>query len=84
MDRNYHVPLRGGLALALALAVAACGSASPPTPPGGGGVVTVKQEDQFGIPFGIAFRADNNSEPYSPADGDIVAVSLTAEPVDVK
>ena len=43
-----------------------------------------QQEDQFGVRFGTAFRADNNSEPYSPADGDIAAVSFTTEPVDIK
>ena len=85
MQRNHHIALRGGSMLVLGLAIAACGSSNTPTPPGsGGGTITVRQEDQFGVPFGTAFRADNNSEPYSPADGDIAAISLTTEPVDIK
>ena len=85
MQRNHHITLRGGLMLVLGLAIAACGSGNNATPPGnGGGTVTVRQEDQFGVQFGTAFRADINSEPYSPADGDIAAISLTTEPVDIK
>ncbi len=85
MQRHFHIALRGGLMLILGCAIAACGSNSSSTPPNnGGGTVTVRQEDQFGVPFGTAFRADNNSEPYSPADGDIAAISLTTEPVDIK
>lgn len=81
MTRNARLNLRGACLLGLGLAVAACGSSnpSPPPPPGGGGA-TVRQEDSFGIAFGTAFRADNNSEPYSPADGDLIAVSLLTEP----
>ena len=84
MHRINHTILRGGLILGLALTVVACGSSASNPPPTGGGVVTVKQEDQFGIVFGTAFRVDSNSEPYSPNDGDIVAISLTTEPVDLK
>lgn len=84
MNRIQHNVLRGGVFLTLALTVAACGPSTSPAPPAPGGTVTVRQEDQFGVPFGFAFRADNNSEPYSPADGDIAAISLTAEPIDVK
>ena len=85
MKHSQQFALRGVIILTLAGAVVACGpSASRSPPPGGGGVVTLKQEDQFGVPFGIAFRADNNSEPYSPADGDIAAISLTTEPIDIK
>lgn len=85
MQRNHRIALRGGLMLILGFAIAACGSSNrSPPPPTNGGTVTVRQEDQFGVPFGFAFRADNNSEPYSPSDGDIVAISLTTEPVDIK
>ena len=84
MNRNVSLNLRGACLLGLGLAVAACGSSNPAPPPGGGGVITVRQEDQFGIAFGTAFRTDNNSEPYSPADGDLIAVSLLTEPVDIK
>ena len=75
--------IRSAAILGLGLSIAACGSGNnAPSPPGGGGVVT-KQEDQFGLAFGTTFRANPNSEPYSPQDGDIVAVSLTAEPVTI-
>ena len=76
---------RIGFMLALGAATAACNSGVTTAPPTGGGVVvpTARQEDQFGVQFGTAFRADNNSEPYNPADGDIVAISLTTEPVNI-
>ncbi|WP_309623534.1 hypothetical protein [Novosphingobium sp.] len=83
MKRNPSLALRGACLLGLGLAVAACGSSYQAPPPGGGGVM-VRQEDSFGIAFGTAFRADNNSEPYNVADGDIIAVSLLTEPVDIK
>lgn len=71
----------------LGLAIAACGGGRKDLPPGntgGGPVITAQQEDQFGVRFGTAFRADNNSEPFSPADGDIAPVSFTTEPIDIK
>lgn len=80
-----HVALRGAFVLALGLVVAACNSndVKAPPPPGGGGTI-VRQEDQFGGGFGVAFRADNNSEPSSPTDGDIGPISLTTEPFEIK
>ena len=64
--------------------LAACGSSggggsSPPPPP-----TTVVQEDTFGLVFGMAFRADANATPIEPKDGDIIPLSLTAEPVNIK
>ena len=79
-----NVALRGGLVAALGLTIAACGSSSAPKPPEPGGGITVRQEDQFGIKFGTAFRADNNSEPDSPADDEIVPIFPTTEPVEIK
>lgn len=87
MKRYYRMACRGGLVALLGLGTAACGGGGknpPAPPPGGGTAVVTQQEDQFGVRFGTAFRADNNSEPYSPADGDIAAVSFTTEPVDIK
>ena len=85
MSRKARIVWRSACLLGLGLAVTACGGSGNPTPPtNGGGVVTVKQEDTFGMQFATAFRADNNSEPYNVADGDIVAISLTTEPVDIK
>lgn len=75
---------RALMTTALALSLAACG--------GGGGsdaVVTppkttvTAQEDKFGVAFGNDFRAPMNSEPATVADGDIVPVSLTTEPIDI-
>ena len=85
MSREARTVWRSACLLGLGLAVAACGGSGyqTPPPPGGGGV-TVKQEDSFGMQFATAFRADNNSEPYNVADGDIIAISLTTEPVDIK
>ena len=37
----------------------------------------------FSTQFATAYRADPNSEPYTPADGDVPALSLTTEPVAV-
>ncbi len=64
--------------------LAACGSSgdgggTPPPPP-----TTVVQEDQFGAAFGTAYRTSANGTPIEPKDGDIVPLSLTAEPTDVK
>ena len=52
---------------------------APPPPP-----TTVVQEDKFGAVFGTAFRADANSTAIEPTDGDIIPLSLTTEPVDIK
>jgi multidrug efflux pump subunit AcrA (membrane-fusion protein) len=74
---------RAGL-IAVALSVlAACGGGGDPPPPAppAAPVVVAKQEDQFGANFASAFRASPTSEPITPVDGDIIALSLTAEPV---
>ena len=65
--------------------LSACGSgadntAPPPPPP----PTTVVQEDTFGVVFGTAFRADANGTAVEPKDGDIIPLSLTTEPVDVR
>jgi predicted small lipoprotein YifL len=64
--------------------LAACGSSgdggTPPAPP----PTVVAQEDTFGTTFGTAFRTDANGTAIEPKDGDIIPLSLTAEPVDVK
>ena len=54
------------------------GAAPPPS------TTVSAQEDTFGLAFGMAFRADANSEPIEPKDGDIIPLSLTTEPVDIK
>lgn len=80
MQRSVRAILAGGLALM----VSACGSGSsdsttttPPT------VVLTSQEDKFGTAFGKDYRVTANAEPATTADGDIVPVSLTTEPIDV-
>lgn len=65
--------------------LAGCGggadnTAPPPPPP----PTTVAQEDTFGVVFGTAFRSDSNAVPVEPKDGDIIPLSLTAEPSDVR
>ena len=79
---------RALIGTALALPLAACGGGGGSS--GGGDtvitppvVVTTAQEDKFGIPFGMDFRAAMNSDPASVSDGDIVPVSLSTEPIDI-
>lgn len=85
MKRRTHLLLQASAVSMLATGLAACGGgngSNTPTPmPGQTGAA--RQEDQFGIAFGNDFRADPNSEPAQVADGDIVAVSLTTEPVTI-
>lgn len=65
--------------------LAACGSAdksAPPPPPAPPPVVL--QENAFGAVFGMAFRADADATPIEPRDGDIIPLSLTTEPIEVR
>lgn len=52
----------------------------PDTPPV---VVQPKQEDKFGLAFGMAFRVDANSEPTPVKDGDLIPISFTDEPTPI-
>lgn len=85
MISKSQLLMRALLAGGLALSVSACGSnnssSSQTTPPT---VTTTAQEDKFGTAFGTDFRASNNSEPANVSDGDVVAVSLTTEPVNIQ
>lgn len=74
---------RLGLLAVAASVLAACGGGGDPPPPAPPATpaVTVRQEDQFGTNFASAFRASTTAEPITPVDGDIIALSLTAEPV---
>lgn len=72
------------LVASLAAGLAACGdggsNTSPPpvvVPP------APKLEDGFGANFGLAYRADPNSEAKDPTGGDIVPLSLTTEPTTI-
>jgi len=77
--------LRIGAVALLASGVAACGgdgnSASTPstTPP----VITpaAKQETLFGANFATSYEQSPTATPTTPADGDIIPLSLTTEPV---
>jgi hypothetical protein len=73
------------LALLTAAVLSGCGSRDNDTsqPPVDVPPPQQRQEDQFGASFGAAFRADPNSEPTTPADGDIIPTSLTSEPVTI-
>ena len=80
--------LRSASVFGLGLALSACGSSSSVPPiaspaPTPAPSTAVRQEDQFGTQFGIAFRADPNSEPFAVNDGDLVAISFTTEPVTI-
>ncbi len=70
----YKIMLLSGVAITLA----GCGGGS-----GGGATVVLPQarlEDSFGPQFGVDYRANPNSEPVKPVQGDIVPLTLTAEP----
>lgn len=64
--------------------VAGCSGGSndgtPPPPP----TTVTAQEDTFGVRFGAAFRTDPNGTAIEPAAGDIIPLSLTAEPIEIK
>lgn len=86
MVRKSKLLMQALLLAGLAISVAACSSkrssstATATTPPA---VTATAQEDKFGTVFGTDYRATANSEPAIVNDGDIVAVSLTTEPVNV-
>ncbi len=60
--------------------LAGCGTDSVEAPPPPPPVVVAPAEDAFGANFGAAFRADPNSTPRTPADGDIIALTFTENP----
>lgn len=83
MKRKTHRLLQASAVTVLASGLAACGGSSYTPTPTPSQTAAARQEDQFGIAFGNDFRADPNSEPAPVADGDLVAVSLTTEPVPI-
>lgn len=85
LDKNL---LRTVSVFGLGIALSACGS-SRTVPPIGAVptpapvIAAARQEDQFGTQFGVDFRVDLNGEPIPCKEGDLVAVSLTTEPVNI-
>ncbi|MGB3722501.1 MAG: hypothetical protein WA979_06740 [Pacificimonas sp.] len=85
MTRTYKGLILAGVA---ALALSGCddpervdGPTPAPTPtptPTPTGV-----EDQFGANFAAAFRVDEKGEAIDPMDGDIIDLTLKADPVDI-
>jgi hypothetical protein len=83
--------VRTAIASILALAVlAGCSEddvlAPPPSPPGGGQQPPPPPppvQTQFGAGFQAAFVRVRDSDPLDPADGDIIPVDPTADPIDV-
>lgn len=78
------------IAAVLGVGLAACGgggSDSPPPPPPPVVVPPppppTKLEDSFGVGFGMAFRADMNTEARDPVPGDLIPLSLTTEPTTI-
>ncbi len=77
---------RTGLLLSAAATLTACSggggggsaSVSPPADP----PPPVSVIDMFGAGFGSLFRASANTEARRPTSSDIVAVSLTTQPID--
>jgi len=72
----FRLLLLGAAGLALAGCGGGGGNGSTTTTP-----VTTTFEDQFGIGFNNDFAANPNSQPATPSASDIIAVSLTAQPV---
>ena len=75
----------GLLALA-ASTLAACGGSKnigTATAPPVTFVAPAPQENAFGANFGTAFRAPQKATPVTPADGDIVGLSLTTNPTTI-
>lgn len=79
-SRIFAIAILGSLA-------AACGGGGNDTPEQVPPPVVVPpaapQEDQFGAAFGAAFRASTTAAPATPADGNIVPLSLTTNPVNL-
>ena len=82
---------RKRLVLPLPLALVAAGLALAGCS-GGGGMFAMtsptpqpspRLEDQLGANFGAAFRQATSAEPTDPAVGDLGAVSLATEPLEV-
>lgn len=71
-----------GLAL-LTLSVSACGGGGGGGGAGGGTTTPPPASfaSQFGAGFGAAFGASANTDPRDLAAADVIAPSLTAEPV---
>ena len=81
---NHSV--RAALLLAAAAALSACGGGSKTTSSAAAPAVVVAPalpENAIGASFGTAFRASETAAPVMPADGDILPLSLTTDPVKV-
>lgn len=78
--KNLHHLL---LAIPISTLVACGGGAGDNAPPPSPPTSITAQEDTFGVVFGMAFRADANSEPIEPKDGDIIPLTLTEEPKEI-
>ena len=74
-----------GLLLIAGVSLSACGKQADSGADrfGSFDVAAKRSEDQFGQGFGKAYRADSNSEPKVVVEGDVVPVSMNAEPVQI-
>ena len=90
-----RIPSKLVLAAALVAGLSACGGSgnngggSPQPPPGSvtpppvsNPPATPTLAERFGAGFAAIFNADANAEPRDPKPEDIIAVNLTAEPID--
>ena len=78
-----RVLLCGAAASAL-VGLAACGGggsdgATAPPPP----TMTPQGAQRFGLGFATSFGASANSDPRDPGMNDIIALSLTSDPIEV-
>lgn len=76
--------LLGGAAASALMGLAACGGggsdgATAPPPP----TMTPQGAQRFGLGFATSFGASANSDPRDPGMNDIIALSLTSDPIEV-
>ena len=74
----------GGVAASALMGLAACGGggsdgATAPPPP----TMTPQGAQRFGLGFATSFGASANSDPRDPGMNDIIALSLTSDPIEV-
>ena len=85
MVSKTMMAMRIAAVVGFGMTVSACGGgsgsdATATTPPV---IAATPQEDKFGTVFGMDYRASANSEPATTNESDLVAVSLTTEPINV-
>ncbi len=80
---------RAALAVAAAATLVSCGGSSGSGDGGGTGgspfvpAPPLPVQSQLGIGFSMIFGIAATGEPRDPQAGDVIAISLTADPIDI-